>query len=279
SQGIEAKSFSESGQWQTKSCPTAKGQKWQNEDWKDLIKMANGCVVKEDWSQVEAIGNHLAKTHPLAPWGPYFLSLSAQSRKGFSRALWMIELALKKSPNNALAVYQKGRVLWAIEEYGQATEVFEHALKINPRILDAHLMLGQIFYRDQEFKKARDHFQKVVESDRSNYTALVGLAECELKSDNFEKALGYFSQAIEKNPKDLDLRVRKAFVLESTVNDPHEALKEFKEIQRLLAKGRISGQLSFDLVSKIKTLEDIVSKVALGKSEGRTPGSKEEVSK
>src|SRR5690606_12764514 len=99
-------------------------------------------------SQLEEVANHLSRKDHMAPWGPYYLSLAAEARKDYDRALWMVELALKKSPEQGILSYQKGRIIWALEDYTQALELFETALDHDPKILDAHMMLGQIFYRD-----------------------------------------------------------------------------------------------------------------------------------
>lgn len=277
--GVEVKSFSETGQWQVKSCPKTKSEKWSETNWQGLVKMANGCVVEARWEMVEELGNHLAQQESFAPWGAYFLSLSAQSRGDYSRALWMVELALKKSPQMGLLLYQKGRLHWSIKDYSEATALFSESLRRDPNIVDAHLMLGQIYYRDQEFAKARGHFERVLKSEDKNYVALVGLAECELKDNKIEVALDYFGRAVTRNPEDLSLRVRRAFVLETAAQNPQLALKAFNEIKNLTAKGKLKGDLNFDLNAKISELENTVSKLAMAAKETRKPGSTEEVAK
>lgn len=278
-QGMLTYSLSQSSEWQSKACPSASDKKWQKADWKSVVQMANGCVVKGQWSQVEDLANHLARQDHLAPWGPYYLSLAADARKDYSRALWMIELALKKAPSLGILKYQKGRILWGLEEYSQAMEMFEEALDKEPELLDAHMMLAQIHYRDQEFDKAKDHFEVVLSKDSKNYTALVGLAECELKDGNIDKALGYFDRAVSRNGSDLALRLRQAFVYETVAQNLPEALASFKEIQGLIKRGKLIGSLNFDLSGKIKSLESSLSKLALSEDSSRKPGSEEKVSK
>lgn len=280
SQGIDVYSLSEADQWKTKACPKSTEGKWREVDWKSLVQMANGCVVQSNWSMVEELGNHLARKDHLAPWGSYYLSLSADARKDHSRALWMIELAQKKAPKVGLLKYQEGRILWSLEEYTQAMEQFEEALEQDSSLLDAHLMLGQIYYRDQEFSKAKTHFETVLKKDSSNYISIVGLAECELKDGNVEKALSYFERAIRRNSNDLALRLRQAYVFESVAMNLPEALETFKEIQSLVKRGKLAGSVGFDLNAKIKTLESSLSKVALSSEDSsRKPAQEEKVSK
>lgn len=280
SQGINVYSLSESDQWKTKACPKSSDPKWKESDWKSLVQMANGCVVQSNWSMVEEVGNHLARQDHLAPWGSYYLSLSAEARKDHSRALWMIDLAQKKAPKVGLLKYQKGRILWSLEEYTQAMEHFEEALDQDPGLLDAHLMLGQIFYRDQEFGKARTHFEAVLKKDSSNYVSTVGMAECELKAGNVEKALSLFNRAIRRNSNDLALRLRQVYIYETVAVNLPEALESLKEIRDLVKRGKLSGQVGFDINSKIKDLESSLSQLALNKDEtSRKPAQEEKVSK
>ncbi|NJL25453.1 MAG: hypothetical protein HC902_09945 [Calothrix sp. SM1_5_4] len=78
-------------------CPQETGG-WQKEDWRKVVSMASACVKAKDWNRVEKIGNHLAVSAHLTPWGAYYLSLAAMARKDYPRAQWMLELALKKAP-------------------------------------------------------------------------------------------------------------------------------------------------------------------------------------
>ncbi len=278
SKGLTVYSLSEGDQWQTKTCPKAVGNKWKESSWKNLIQMANGCVVEKNWTQLEEVGNHLSRQDHLAPWGPYYLSLAAEARKDYSRALWMVDLALKKSPASGLLSYQKGRIVWALEDYTQAIELFEQALAHDPKILDAHMMLGQVYYRDQDFKKAQKHFTEVLSKDGSNYIALVGMAECELKAGRTDKALSLFTRAVGRNPADLSLRLRVAFVHETVAQNLPEALQSFKDIQSLMKRGKLMGSLSFDLTGKIKDLESTLSKLASAEPARKT-ASDEKVAK
>ena len=79
------------------NCP--KDTKFNGMDWRKMVSLANACVKAKDWRKVELLGSELGISAHLTPWGPYFLSLAAESRKDYPRAVWMLELALKKAPN------------------------------------------------------------------------------------------------------------------------------------------------------------------------------------
>ena len=78
---------------------------------------------------VEKVGSRLAKIDHASPWGAYFLSLGSQGQGNHTRALWMSDLALKKSPKLGFLHYQKGRVLWGMGEYESAVTSMNDALK------------------------------------------------------------------------------------------------------------------------------------------------------
>ena len=85
---------------------------WNGMEWRKVIPMANACVQAKDWRRVDSIGEYLGVHAHLAPWGAYYMSLAAGARKDYPRAIWMMELALKKAPTEGLFHYQMGRTAW-----------------------------------------------------------------------------------------------------------------------------------------------------------------------
>lgn len=180
------------------TCP--KDSKWMKESWKTRMMMTNACVGENQWAKVEDLGNYMAQHEPLAPWGPYYLSLSATARKDYSRAMWMVELAIKKSPKEAMLQYQEGKIFWHMEEFAKATKFFEKTLELDPNFHEAHVMLGQIYYRDQNYDRAMKHFDAVLSKDSRHFNALVGRAEMQMKKSMFKEALDDYSRAVGMAP-------------------------------------------------------------------------------
>jgi tetratricopeptide (TPR) repeat protein len=252
----------------------------QEKNWTSVIEKANACVTEKQYQQVERYGHYLAKEHHMGPWGAYFLSLVAESRGELDQALWMIELALKKTPSEGLILYQKARLMHARGEFGLAVSGFEEALKSRSDLLGARLVLGQIYYRDQDFEKAKGHFKAALELDSKLDQVWAGLAECELEDGNGEAALVALEKAIDLQPKDLEYRMRKAHVYEKVLQDPKQALSAYQKIQSLGQKVKLNQNVTIMLNEKIKQLKDQLAKAAPGEQVSkRSPAKEEGVSK
>ncbi len=208
----------------SRDCP-GNSSSWENEaQWRRIIQMASACVKAGSWTQVEAIGNHLAQREHVAPWGSYYLSLAAEKQGALPRALWMIDLALKKAPREALLVYQQGRVFWAMGEPEKAMENFQMALRLNPELVDAHLTLGLIFYRDQEQTHALRHLEKVLSVEPRNVSALMALGEIHYQRKNMELAQQHLARAARERRSDENLQKRLAQINEELAVEQAQAV-------------------------------------------------------
>src|SRR5690606_6484211 len=97
-------------------CPPSKSIE-VDKSWKSLMEKANGCINKAQWSMVETIGERISEIEPDAPWGSYYMSVASENLGHIERAMWMIDLALKKATNVGVLKYQKGRILWKQQFY------------------------------------------------------------------------------------------------------------------------------------------------------------------
>lgn len=251
----------------------------QEKNWVELVKKANACVEEKQFSQVERYGDHLAKEHHMGPWGPYFLSLSAEAKGDLDRAMWMIELALKKAPQEGLLIYQKGRLQHARGEMTAAVQSFEDSIKIRSDLLGARMVLGQIYYRDQDFDKAKVHFKSAVELDSQMTEAWAALAECELEDGNGEAALVALEKAINLDNKNLDHRIREAYIYEKVLNKPEQALDSYQKAQVMGQKTKVSQNVTDMLNEKVKQLREQIAKAKPGEQVSQRTPAKEGVSK
>jgi tetratricopeptide (TPR) repeat protein len=230
----------------------AKYGKWK---WKDLMKEADACVVATKWQNVTNLGMEMSQRDVNSPWGPYFLSLSAESDLQFDRALWMLELATKRAPNVGLFHYQKGRVLWKRDSFKEATNSLAKAIQLDPNLIDAHLFLGQIYFRDQEYSRAARHFQAVLSVRPRDPTALMGLAECQIQTGDAQGALELLRKGERLFSDDPVFSLREAHVYEYLLNDVPKAIEIYKSIAASYRTGAFSRPLDFNIEEKIKDLE------------------------
>jgi tetratricopeptide (TPR) repeat protein len=231
-----------------------------DKNWKSLMAKANGCINKAQWAMVETIGEKLTSVEPDAPWGAYYLSIAAENKGFTERAMWMVDLALKKASNVGVLKYQKGRILWKQQFYKEAIAQMQEAIELDKSLKDAHLFLGQVYLRELDFKKAQTYFETVLLSEARNHEALFGLASCYIELENAKDAISVIGRGISNFPKVLDFRLQEVYVYENLTKEPAVALEKYKQLQAMMASKKIEGTLPFDINQKIKSLEDITLK-------------------
>lgn len=251
------------------TCPKAVDLEKQT-TWIEWVKVANGCLRENRWKEVEVIGNRLAQTEPQSPWGVYYLSLGALERQDYRRALWMIDVALTKAPATGIFYYQKGRVLWFMKENMAALASVEESLRFDSGNIAAHYLLGQIHLRDLDFSKAADHLSLVIKEKSRDPIVVDQLAYCYFKLKKSKESLELLDLAIGDSPDRVDLRLRQAQIFEEQMKDEEGALELYRKLKSLILKGKLAGTPSFNIDSKIKTLENLLSQ--------RKPATQEKVS-
>jgi len=232
--------------------------KLKNLTWKEKLKVGNACVLSGQWASVETVGAFIAEKEHQSPWGPYYLSLAAEARSDFPRALWMIDLASKKAPNNGMMVYQAGRIHWKNGDRLSAKRSFEAAIKLASNLSEAHSILGQLALLDGNLSDAEKRFQKALQSDSRNQSSLLGLAEVKIKKKLYKEAIDLLGQAISNAPSSYQARVRQAYVFEVLDKNYPEALSAYRRIQTLDGNKRLDAAVDIDLESKIRSLEALV---------------------
>jgi tetratricopeptide (TPR) repeat protein len=246
----------------------------------DDMKSAAACARAGQWTMVEEFGNQMAIQFPGDAWGSYFLSLSAEHNKDWPRARWMIELAVKKSPNEGLCLYQLGRLQWLMGEKMTALDTLKKASDKNASLVDAHVLMGQIAMFDQKKSDAEKSFLKAYEVDAKNLAALMGLAEVYRMNKNWVEAEKYLRRAVSAHPKHLEARLQLAQGLETFAQDMSGALDVYREIKKLDQKKELDATPAFDLNAKIQTLQASVAEQMKRKMSERQPsGEGKKVSK
>ena len=239
-------------------CPANNG--WKKESLTRLMSYANSCVVAKNAVRTEALGDWIAQKSPYSPWGAYFLSLSAQLNKNYHRSLWMIDLAIKKSPSTAMLHYQKGRILWEMADYPSAVTAFKNSLQFNAQFADAHLFLAQLYFKEQNFKQSQYHFAQVVKIEPTNSEAFAGLAETQILQGDFSLAVENYALAVNLNPRQINYRIKLASLYENNKKDLASALLTYKRLHSYMTESKANfKELPFDLNEKIKKLEALVS--------------------
>lgn len=226
-------------------------------DWRTLVQAASQCVSEKRWPLVEALAFEMSRRDLANPWAPYFVSLSAENAREYPRAMWMIDLALKKSSQEiALFRFQKGRLWFLQQQVVKAMLEFEAAVKQDPALVEANLFLAEVHFRDAETDQASSYFKQALFQDETNLRALRGLAECQIRNGKAPIAAELLARAATAHPRDLMARVRLGYVWEEMLRDQTKALSVFQELRASLENGTVQGKPDFDLNMKIKLLQN-----------------------
>lgn len=226
-------------------------------EWKMWVAAGSACAQKDDLAMLEKVGQELADRFVDAPWGAYYLGLSAARRGESLRAHWMFELAEKKAGGRlAIVRYETARLLEQDGESLAAAKEMKEAVRLEPQLLAAQLWLAQVHHRDRLLREARSYYQKVLELKADHYASIVGLADVEAELKNGREAADLLLRAVSMKPEAADNRWRLAFVFENLTREPEKALETLKDLKSSLDRGRARGAvMSSDLTSKIKNLE------------------------
>ena len=257
------------------TCP-ADG-KWEGPDWRKAVASANACVKAKDWRKVELIGNYLAVSAHLTPWGAYYMSLSAQNRKDYPRAAWMMELALKKAPNEGLFHYQMGRLHWEQGEEQLAMKSLKQASQLNAGLTEAHYVMGQMALQKENYTEAEKLFRKALAADSKHWPSLMGMATVKMKSNDWTDAVAYLEDGVRQNPRSAKARLALAQIHEIQTKNLQEALSIYKELRSQAMAKKLDEPVLFNLDEKISILEKSVSQVSKGKELVRKPSAEGQV--
>ena len=228
-----------------------------------LLPLANACVKAAQWTRVEHFGQALATRAPNAPWGAYYLSLAASARGDLARARWMIESALKKSPDQALFHFELARIFWATHDDGGVIKEMGRAAALDPNLAEAHVFNGQLRLRQNDFAAAKREFNLALTSQPHHPTARLGLAQTLLDLKEYVGAEDALTRAISANPRAFEARLALAKLQETQLKKYEDALNTLKDLRQLSAERKIDGTAPVDLNQRIQTLEKTVTQARL----------------
>jgi len=172
--------------------------KVDKKNWRDLLEAGFSCIQGKQWSPLSSIASKLSHNHLKAPWGPYYRSIVAEHRGDLARSIWMADLALKKSPDNALILYQKARILWLTKRESESYSLMKKVVAADSKNYDALLFLGNIHYRDREFKEALAYYNKILQFNSGDEQYRAALGESLYFSGKYKESVKHYKAASSK---------------------------------------------------------------------------------
>jgi tetratricopeptide repeat protein len=126
---------------------------------------------------------------------------AAQEAKELTRALTLLEQAIKLDPTAKAAYNSLGNVYYQQRRYQQALAMYEKALAIDPDYAKARNNLGSTYMQLAMDTRAIDELQKALRADSSYSLAYYNLACVYARSGNSSMTAQYLQQAIALEPQ------------------------------------------------------------------------------
>ncbi len=226
-------------------------------DWKDAVDIASSCVKEQNWIEVRRMGESLASRDPYAPWGPYFLSVVADSQSQPSKALWMIDLAIRKAPQVGLLYFQKARLLLKADLQNEAVALCDQALRLDSSLSEAVRMLAQVEHRDRNFDRATQLWGKLLDVRPQDTEGLWFRALAAVQIGQVDLALNDLQALSKLQPERREVRFRIGVLLEENKKDLPAALIAYKNAVGIQ---RPSDNMPLNIEARIKSIEKSLAK-------------------
>jgi tetratricopeptide (TPR) repeat protein len=128
-------------------------------------------------------------------------AVAAQEAGELTRALSLLEQAVKLDPTAKAAYNSLGNVYYQQRRYQQAIAMYEKALTVDPNYAKARNNLGSTYMQLTMDRRAIDELQKALRADSSYSLAYYNLACVYARSGNSATAAQYLQQAIALEPQ------------------------------------------------------------------------------
>ena len=126
---------------------------------------------------------------------------AAQEAKELTRALTLLEQAIKLDPTAKAAYNSLGNVYYQQQRYQQALAMYQQALAIDPDYAKARTNLGSTYMQMAMDTRAIEELHKALRADSSYSLAYYNLACVYARSGNSPMAAQYLQQAIGLEPQ------------------------------------------------------------------------------
>ncbi|TES93920.1 MAG: tetratricopeptide repeat protein [Candidatus Cloacimonadota bacterium] len=170
----------------------------------------------------------------------------------YPQAEKVLEVALKKSPDNVEVMKLLGWAYMYTERYDDALFLYQKVLSIQPNDAMARNNLGYICYKRKIFGEAIEHLSKVIKSGREASTSLYAnyyLGLIYFEREMYNDAINFFGRALEIGPNLFEAKYYLAlsYYKKGRVNKAMEIWKEMVGANpnnrwSQLAKKKLSGE-------------------------------------
>lgn len=180
-----------------------------------ILEMANNCFVSKQYDVTEKLALELAKFKETRILGLYYLSLASDARDQKEKALWIANETLKAQPENPLVIYQKGRIVYQLEDINAAIPFFAKVVDMNIDSSEIQTFSAIKSYTEKDFIASTENFSKL--SSDQVYTYNVGplFSEAWAQRGETQKALQLIAELSAKKKDNVDILLQQAHLIEN----------------------------------------------------------------
>ena len=156
------------------------------------------------------------------------LSSCHNSKKDYSdmsdeEKLEIINIRLKKSPQNAELLYDRASVYVNLERYNDAIIDLNKAIEIKPEKKEYHALLGDTYFRLGDMEHSYKSFEKVVSLDPKDKEGYMKLGEIAFYSKDYDRAMDHLSKVTADDPNNQNALFMKGFIYKETEDTANAA--------------------------------------------------------
>lgn len=214
-------------------------------------------------SELEKQGQALARTKEQRPLGLYYLSLAAEAKASFEKALWLAEQSLKLDGEKTYAIYQKARLLYKLEGMSSAKGFFDKLLDMPNPSTEMQTFAAIKSFSEGDFNTAIEKFSRLKREEIYNYQVGALYSESFAQKGEVDKALKTVKDLLQGNQENVDLLLEQAHLLEEFKASPEEALPVYEKLQKVSKEEDLRSWLERK-INYIKNPNKVVQNVISG---------------
>jgi len=154
------------------------------------------------------------------------------AEKKFIHALKYSDELLKKYPQNAILINMKGFILFRLNKFELAENLFLEALTLEPNFFEVKFNLGRLYFIQKKYTQAIDVLNQAIQLNPNDVLVHYYLANSFFNCDMFEESVNLINSFISKNnSNDKDI----LNILAKSLNKINK-IAEAKNIYRILLK-------------------------------------------
>lgn len=202
-----------------------------------ILENANSCYVSKQYDMTEKLSLELAKFKETRLLGLYYLSLAAEARDQRTKALWLIDESLKAQSENPLILYQKGRLMYQLEDINAAIPFFAKVVDMNIGSSEITTFAAVKAFTEKDYITSTENFSRLTMDQVYNYNMGPLFSEAWAQRGEAEKGLQLIAEMSAKKKDSVDILLQQAHLIEVyNSSNLATAQKVYEQVRKMTTK-------------------------------------------